>query len=710
MNFKEFVQNNKRDLENVALAVRLLGMDTVLKSKSGHVGLPLGGAEMGVFTYFAVMNHNPQYSKWIDRDRFVLSAGHGSALQYALLHLSGYKINLDDLAQFRQLESKTPGHPEYGHTDGVECTTGPLGQGVAMGAGMALAERMIAARFNDNSIINSNTHDLINHRTFVLAGDGCMMEGVSAEACSLAGHLKLNRLIVLYDANNITIDGTIDISFGENVAKRFESYGFNIFYADGNSFESLATNFDKAIEKSNLPNGETGPSLIICKTLAGKGSPKWEGKPKIHGNPMSLDDVNEAKIHLGVDNLDPFFVPEKCYESARKLMLTRVRKSEYWFDFLDEMKRRWTLENSEKLELWRSLFESENNTAFSPAHFEQAKGKMATRIASGKALTALAELNPKLVGGSADLAGSNMTTIPNSSFISSKDFSGRNIHFGVREHGMAAICNGVTLHGGLQAYCATFLVFSDYMRPAIRLAALMKVPTLFIFTHDSYGVGEDGPTHQPIEHTDSLRLIPQLNVTRPADALETFVAWEDAVLSRQLPSALLLTRQDVSDLDEKLISPRPLSILQEQLSKGGYLLKDFMPKNNSSELKEIILVASGSEVEIALKAAHILEANEYHSVFKNKAIFSVRVVSSPSPQVLLQNPLHLNYLLPKDKLIFAIEASRGQCFGEIVGRSGAVFALNRFGASAPYSILSEALGFTELKFTEFVLNQLNLRP
>lgn len=697
--FAQFVQSYQQDLENIATAVRILGMDAVLKAKSGHVGLPLGGAEMGTLLYFAAMHHNPHNPRWIDRDRFVLSAGHGSMLQYALLHLSGYNLSKEDIVNFRQLHSKTPGHPEYGHTEGIECTTGPLGQGIATAVGMAMAERMLAARFN--SLTNKETDDIIDHRTFVIAGDGCMMEGVSAEACSLAGHLKLNRLIVLYDANNITIDGTIDISFSENVAKRFEAYGFNILHANGNSFSSLAQALDKSYENSCLPNGETGPTLIICKGVAGKGSPKWEGKPKIHGNPMSAEDVIEAKKHLGVENTESFFVPQKCYESAQKLMNFRTQKANKWEEKLTQNKNTWEQNSPEKLKLWKDLFETDTAIPFSENELLEAKGKMATRVASGKALAALAQHNPKLVGGSADLAGSNLTTIANSSFIHAKDFSGRNIHFGVREHGMGAICNGITLHGGLQGYCATFLVFSDYMRPAIRLAALMKIPTLFIFTHDSYGVGEDGPTHQPIEHADSLRAIPNLNVYRPADTLETYSTWELALNNNKSPTCLLLTRQDVPDLSS---APRNYTYIKEKISKGGYILKDYLHIDSALESrddkKKVTLVSSGSEVQIALQTAYKLE---------EKYSLAVRVVSCPCPQTLVKNPLHFNALVPKETPTFAIEATSGQSFAEIVGRNGAIYCMKDFGASAPFQALSEHFGFTEANFTQFVLNQLNLR-
>lgn len=699
MMFSQFVAQHKNELENIALAVRILGMDAVLKAKSGHVGLPLGGAEMGTLLYFAVMNQDPQNPEWMDRDRFVLSAGHGAMLQYALLHLAGYDVSLQDIKNFRQLGSKTPGHPEYGHTPGIECTTGPLGQGMAHAVGMSIAERMLAAR--------SQTENTVDHRTFVLAGDGCLMEGVTHESSSLAGHLKLNRLIVLYDDNKITIDGSTDISFTEDVQKRFEAYGWNTVRADGNDFDSLASAMDKAYANSMLPQGTTGPTLIICKTIPGKGSPQWEGKHKIHGNPMSAEDVVLAKKHLGVENTEPFFVPEKCYASAKKLIAFRMEKAvrEVVSSRGAVVSSRGNVVSPPGLTRGSTL----TPQGFSPSAWTQAKGKMATRVAGGKALAELAKNNPELVGGSADLAGSNLTTLQDSSFISPTDFTGRNIHFGVREHAMAAVCNGITLHGAFRAYCATFAVFSDYMRPAIRLAALMKIPTLFIFTHDSYGVGEDGPTHQPIEHAAALRAIPGLNVYRPADALETFAAWEQALLCTEKPTALLLTRQDVPDLNEcgLELKNRTVSCVTEGVQKGAYLLKDF--DEGMDPAVKIVLVASGSEVEIALKAGLALEQNTYEKLDGQKIKLNVRAVSCMAPAELVQNPVTLNHLIPKELPIIAVEAGITQSFGEIVGRSGAILGLNHFGASAPYSDLARHFGFTTENLITFVLNHLHLR-
>lgn len=693
MSLGDFVKKHQNDLENIATAVRILGMDAVLKAKSGHVGLPLGGAEMGTILYFAAMHSNPRDPHWMDRDRFVLSAGHGSMLQYALLHLAGYDVSKEEISRFRQFGSQTPGHPEYGHTPGIECTTGPLGQGLATAVGMAISERMLASRFGN----------LFDHRTYILAGDGCLMEGVTSEACSLAGHLKLNRLVVLYDANNITIDGTIDLAFTEQVSKRFESYGFEVLHANGNDFVSLADALDKAQHNSNQPNGTTGPTLVVCKGIPGKGSPKWEGKHKVHGNPMSAQDVIDAKTHLGVSETEPFAIPQKHLESAAKLIALRTQKAQDWQERCAQQRKRWSTEAPHTLELWHTLIEKKEPAGFHPSAWELAKGTLATRQSGQKALLELAKHNPALVGGSADLAGSNLTTLPDTTFISPSDFSGRNIHFGVREHAMGAIANGITLHGALRAYCATFLVFSDYMRPAIRLAALMNIPTLFIFTHDSYAVGEDGPTHQPIEHAASLRAMPNLHVYRPGDVLETFAAWEAALLHNRAPTALLLTRQDVPELPA-----RTPQTVQEGMQVGAYVLKEFGGGTQPSQ-QRVTLVASGSEVSVALTAAHALEEKTYTNTHGKDVTLLVRVVSAPAPQQLVRRPVKLNALVPKEHPIVAIEAGATQSFGEIVGRSGAILGLDHFGASAPYQTLAEQFGFTPEKFAQFVLNQLALR-
>lgn len=690
------VSSQTTELSSIALGVRCLSMDAVLKAKSGHIGLPLGGAEIGTLLYFSAMNHSPQNPSWLDRDRFVLSAGHGSMLQYSLLHLAGYNVSLDEIKNFRQLGSKTPGHPENGVTEGIECTTGPLGQGISNAVGMALAEQMLAAR------INCDKYKLVDHHTYTLVGDGCLMEGVSSEACSLAGHLKLNKLIAIYDANNITIDGTVDISFTENVATRFKGYGWEVLEASGNDFASLESALDKA--HSYAQNKNAGPTLIVAKGIPGKGSPKWEGKHKIHGNPMSAEDVVDAKKHLGLQNTEPFFVPQECYKASGIQMEKRVQKYKIWQQLLSKAKEDWKKFAPQKLKLWEAWENGSSGIELSEEDWKLAKGKMATRVASGKALQALANKDESYVGGSADLAGSNNTTLANTTFVSPTEFSGRNIHFGVREHGMAAICNGMALHGGLRPYCATFAVFSDYMRPSIRLAALSKTPTMFILTHDSYGVGEDGPTHQPVEHAWSLRLIPNLNVVRPADALETFAAWESSSEESKTPTALLLTRQDVPDLDEEG-AIRTRQQVKESMRTGAYMLKDFSPKG----LQRLTLVSSGSEVHGTFRAAKILEESSFQNLNGESVTISVRVISSPAPQKLSRNPLTLNSLIPENIPTVAVEAGCPDGWGSIVGRRGAICAMNSFGESAPIDKLSDHFGFTPEKIAEFCLNYLKLR-
>lgn len=697
--FAERVRKHENQLKTIATAVRCLGMDAVLKAKSGHVGLPLGGADIGTFLYFAAMQHDPKNPQWMNRDRFILSAGHGSMLQYALLHLAGYDLSLEDIKNFRQLGSKTPGHPEYGHTAGIECTTGPLGQGIAHAVGMALGERMLAAR------LNTQTQTPVDHMTYVLVGDGCLMEGISSEACSLAGHLKLDKLVAFYDANNITIDGTIDITFTENVSKRFEAFGWRVLNADAHNFSSLAGALDTAhADNTSSPR----PTLIICKGIAGKGSPKWEGKNKIHGNPMSAEDVVDAKKNLGISNTEPFYVTPEAYTAAQSCLAElALRKATEWNTRTEAILAEWRKTNAAALNVWTAHTENKINVDAADALWDALGSKMATRVASGKALTALAEANHAIVGGSADLAGSNNTTLPNTSFVQAGEYVGRNIHFGVREHAMAAICNGLTLHGGFRAYCATFAVFSDYMRPAIRLAALMKVPTVFILTHDSYAVGEDGPTHQPIEHAASLRAIPNLEVLRPADARETLMAWELALAQQTTPTALLLTRQDVPCLDDLLTRPRTAEMVAEGMRTGAYILKDFDAPENAQKL---ILIASGSEVAATLKAAQWLQQNIFESLSGEGVKLNVRVVSCPAPQKLARQPLALAKLVPEGIPSAAVEAGVAQGWAEIVGRRGAVFGLSDFGASAPADTLTQLFGFTAEKIAQKTLNFLNLRP
>ena len=697
--FFDTVKKCEASLTQIATAVRCLGMDAVLKAKSGHVGLPLGGADIVTFLYFVAMRHAPQNSRWINRDRFVLSAGHGSMLQYALLHLSGYELSISDLKEFRQWGSKTPGHPEYGHTDGIEVTTGPLGQGIANAVGMALAERMLAARLNPSATVTP-----IDHKTYVLLGDGCLMEGVSSEACSLAGHLKLDKLFAFYDANNITIDGTIDITFTEDVAQRFKGFGWRVLHADSHSFSSLAQALDKAdSENASQPQ----PTLFICKGVAGKGSPKWEGKPKIHGNPMTADDVVEAKKHLGVSNTEPFYVDAQAYAAATHCLRENTLPAfEAWQKQTDALLKDWKTNNQSAFKNWQTFTEAEIDVDVADELWEQLAQKQATRVASGKALTCLAKANPQVVGGSADLAGSNNTTLPDTSFIQPGEYSGRNIHFGVREHAMAAISNGIALHGSFRPYCATFAVFSDYMRPSIRLAALMKTPTIFVLTHDSYAVGEDGPTHQPIEHAASLRSIPNLEVLRPADARETLMAWELALSHKTSPTALLLTRQDVPCLDDLLSTKRTMAQVAHGIRAGAYILKDFdMPQN----AQQLILIASGSEVAAVLEAATNLQLLKLENLKGEIVGLNIRVVSAPAPQKLAKDPIELNRIVPSGIPCVAVEAGVAQGWGEIVGRDGAIFAMKDFGASAPADTLKKQFGFDADSIALNVLNHLQLR-
>lgn len=708
--FSQFVEAEEAPLKAIAAAVRGLCLDAVLQSQSGHIGLPLGAAEIGTLLYFGVMDHNPDDPGWIDRDRFVLSAGHGSALQYALLNLCGYGVTRDDLIHFRQLGSPAAGHPEYGLAPGVECTTGPLGQGFAMAVGMALGEAHLSSRFKVPV-----THEApIDHRTFVLAGDGCLMEGVSYEAASLAGHLGLNRLIVLYDDNRITIDGHTDISFSENVPDRFRAMGWNVFHAEGNNFKSLGSALDQAYEQTKKPHGQAGPSLIVCRTVPGKVLARWENNPKVHGNPHTAEDVRAAKETLGLPPDQHFFVLPATQEHAQRLMQQRRARHGRWTHSLSTLTSRL---GDEAAAEWKSRFGPAIEHSFNPEQLENSKTAAATRQSSGMALQFAAEDVCTLIGGSADLAGSNASTLKNSEFIAREDYSGRNIHFGVREHAMGAITNGLALHGGLRPYCATFAVFSDYMRPAIRLAALMGIPSLFIFTHDSYAVGEDGPTHQPIEHAASLRAVPQLQVLRPADGPETFAAWQCALNTHAGPTALLLTRQKTENLDALLethgLPARSWENILRGFKAGAYLLKDHS-RSDARHLptQKITLVTSGSETADALRAAFTLESLVLESLSPDSpeaSRLSVRVVSAPAVATLLNTPEVLHHLLPLDQKIIAIEAGCSQGMAGVVGRDGYVLGLNRFGESAPYAILKEHFGYTPDALVERILSALGVR-
>lgn len=643
------------DLQKIANVVRGLAADGVQKANSGHPGAPLGLAEIGSVLYFDFLKHNPKNSNWANRDRFILSGGHGSMLLYSLLHLSGYQVSLDDLKDFRQLGSNTPGHPEYGDTDGVETTTGPLGQGIANAVGMAIGEKMAAARFNKPGL------NIVDHYTYVVCGDGDLMEGVSAEASSLAGHLQLGKLIMIYDSNQITIEGSTELTFTESVKDRYAAYGWQVLEVDGHNISELQKTIAEAQQNT------TQPSLIIAHTQIGKGAPTKAGLAETHGAPLGEEEIAGLKTALGLPIDQDFFVPEEL-KNLPELM---GQKGEGLEAEWNQLFAKWSQENPQLAEQWDSWLNgtlpdlSEILTMFEP------DTNIATRAASGQVLNAIARKVSNLVGGSADLAPSNNSFLHGEGSITPEDFSGRNFNFGVREHGMASILNGLALYGQFRVFGATFLIFSDYMRPSMRLAALMKLPVIYILTHDSVFVGEDGPTHQPIETTESLRLIPNLHVYRPADAEETAWSWVEAMKRKNGPSALVLTRQNLPLLEK----PKGWDF-----TKGGYVVRP-----EQEELK-VVLVASGSEVSFAIKAAEHVE----------KEGLGVRVVSVPNREVFLkQDAPYRNKVIPRDVPTLAIELGVANGWYAInpEGKTE-VFGLDRFGASGPGQQVAEHLGFT----------------
>ncbi len=643
------------DLQKIANVVRGLTADAVQKANSGHPGAPLGLADIGTVLYFDFLRHNPANANWANRDRFVLSGGHGSMLLYSLLHLSGYQLSLDDLKEFRQLGSATPGHPEYGDTDGVETTTGPLGQGVANAVGMAIGEKLAATHFNKPGL------EIVNHHTYVLAGDGDLMEGISAEASSLAGHLGLGKLILIYDSNQITIEGSTDLAFSESVKGRYKAYGWQVLEVDGHNIAE----FQKILVQAQ--QNQTQPTLIIAHTQIAKGAPTKVGTAASHGAPLGADEVTGLKTALGLPVDQDFYVPDDL-KNLPDLMTQKGQGLEAEWNQLFEQ---WTKENPQLAAEWNTWLDGtlpnldEILTLFEPG------SNMATRAASGQALNAIARLVPNLVGGSADLAPSNNSFLHGEGVVSAQDFSGRNFSFGVREHAMAGLLNGLALYGHYRVFGATFLVFSDYMRPSIRLAALMKLPVIYIFTHDSAYVGEDGPTHQPIEQTESLRIIPNLHVYRPADAEETAWSWVEAMKRKNGPSALILTRQNLPMLEK----PK-----KWDFSKGGYVVR------TEGEELAIVLVASGSEVSLAINVAEKME----------KKGFGVRVVSIPCREIYLsQDPMYRAKVIPTNVPTLAIELGVGTGWHAInPGGFVDVYDLNRFGASGPGAKVAEHLGFT----------------
>ncbi len=636
-------------------AIRLLAADMVEEAASGHPGAPMGAAPLAYVVWQRYLRHNPADPDWPDRDRFVLSMGHASALLYGLLHLTGYDLPLEELRQFRQWGSLTPGHPEYGLTPGVEATTGPLGQGVGMAVGLALAERIQAARWNRPGL------KLFDHYTWGLCSDGDLMEGVASEAASLAGHLQLDKLILLYDDNGITIDGSTGLTFTENVRRRFQAYGWHVpNTVDGLDLEAL----DAAIIRARR---DRRPSLIPCRTTIAWGSPNKAGTAGAHGAPLGAEELRLTKAALGWPEDESFHIPN----DVRDHMDARPRGRDLqnaWQTLLERYRTSYP-EQAERLKEELAGVLPEDWTGALPV-FDAGARPIATRSASGKVLNALAGVVPNLVGGSADLAPSNKSLMENLADQSHDEPGGRNLRFGVREHAMGAICNGLALHGGLRPYAATFLVFSDYMRPSLRLAAMMGLPVIYLFTHDSIAVGEDGPTHQPVEHIMSLRLIPGLHVIRPADANETARAWEMALGRQDGPTALILTRQNLPVIDPARAAGT---------RHGGYVLSRTLGQ------RQVALIATGSEVPLALEAKALLEAES----------IGTRVVSLPCWDIFDEQSLeYLEDVLPAGSLKIAIEAGVTSGWERWVDRPTHVHGLNRFGASAPYEVLYPRMDFT----------------
>ncbi|ACL69090.1 transketolase [Halothermothrix orenii] len=654
-------------LTQIADTVRGLSADAVEKANSGHPGLPIGCADIGALLYGKVMKYDPTQPEWPDRDRFILSAGHGSMLVYSLLHLAGFEVSLDDLKSFRQLGSKTPGHPEYGETPGVETTTGPLGQGFANAVGMAIAERMLAQRFNTEG------HTIVDHYTYTLLGDGCMMEGISSEAASLAGHLGLGKLIAIYDDNEISIGGSTDITFTESVADRFKAYNWHVIEGvDGHDLKAL----EEAVKEAKEANDK--PSLIIAKTKIAFGAPTKEGSSSAHGAPLGEEEIRGLKKNIGFPEDKEFYIPDEVKEffkdHTEKLKKEREEWEKAFTEWAEEnpdLKEEW--DKAHNLELPGDLEETINNL--------EIKTPVATRKASGETLRKIADEIPYLVGGSADLAPSNKTYLDKYGEIQKDSFDGRNFRFGVREHAMGAIVNGLSLHKGVRPFCATFLVFSDYMRPAIRMAALMKQPVIYVFTHDSVYVGEDGPTHQPIEHVEALRVIPNLKVLRPADAEETKAAWLEAVKRTDGPTALVLTRQGLPHIEkeEGIVG----------FKRGGYIVH-----KEKGDRTDAVLMASGSEVSLAVEVAKLLEE-------KGK---EVRVVSVPERREFVnQGTEYIEEVLGKDTFRVVLEAGVGNGWYRLLGHKCHVVSLEDFGMSGPGEEVARELGFDAEKIASDIL-------
>ncbi len=646
--------------KDLANAIRALSMDAIQKANSGHPGAPMGMADIAEVLWRGFLNHNPADPKWVNRDRFILSNGHGSMLLYSLLHLTGYNLSIEDIKNFRQLHSKTPGHPEYGYADGIETTTGPLGQGITNAVGMALAEKVLAAQFNKPGL------EIVNHYTYVFMGDGCLMEGVSHEACSLAGTLKLGKLIAFWDDNGISIDGNTKGWFAEDTAARFAAYGWHVQKVDGHNAEQIA----KAIKEAQAVTDK--PSIICCKTVIGFGAPTKQGTESCHGSPLGDAEIAAAREVLNWP-YGPFEIPAEIYEAwdAKK---AGAQKEEAWNELFAKYAQAYPEEAQEFTRRmqhqlphdWQQKSEEFIKT------LQANPAKIASRKASQNTLDAYGAVLPEFLGGSADLAPSNLTMHKNSKSITADDASGNYVHYGVREFGMSAIMNGVYLHGGFIPYGATFLMFMEYAKNAVRMSALMKLPVIYVYTHDSIGLGEDGPTHQPVEQISSLRLTPNLNTWRPCDQVESAVAWKLAVESKYTPSALIFSRQNLAQMDRTA----------EQLAnvaKGAYVLK-------AAQNPDLIIIATGSEVELAMQTAAALESEGK----------KVQVVSMPCTEVFdKQDEAYKESVLPKNVTRrMAIEAGVTDFWYKYVGLNGAVLGIDRFGESAPAAELFKLYGFT----------------
>ncbi|MFJ7728637.1 transketolase [Neobacillus sp. NPDC097160] len=648
-----------RAIETLAVnTIRTLSIDAINRANSGHPGLPMGAAPMAYALWANHLSHNPNHSKWFNRDRFVLSAGHGSSMLYSLLHLSGYDVSIEDLKSFRKLNSRTPGHPEFGHTDGVDVTTGPLGQGIANAVGMAMAEAHLAAKFNKDAF------PVVDHYTYTLVGDGDLSEGISYEAMSMAGHMKLGKLIALYDSNDISLDGELNLSFSEDIKKRAESLHWQYLRVeDGNNVEEIT----KTIAEAKL--NQEQPTLIEVRTIIGFGSPKVAGTNKAHGNPLGAEEAKETKKVYGWEYEEDFYVPEEVKAHFEALKQNGVQAENKWDELFKAYKEAYPQLASELEDAieGKVLIDVKDILTFNP------EKTVSTRVASGEAINHFVKLVPAIFGGSADLSHSTMTDIKGEAAYAVESFAGRNVYFGVREHAMGAAGNGMALHGGVKPFVSTFFVFNDYLRPSIRLAALQKLPVTYVFTHDSIAVGEDGPTHEPIEQLTSLRAIPGLTVIRPSDANETASAWAYALQNTDGPVALILSRQNLPVFNETKANI-------EDMSKGAYVLAE------TNKNPDVILIATGSEVALAVNAKTELEREHV----------SVRVVAMPSWELFnRQSDQYKEFVLPSTiKKRVAIEMGISLGWERYVGQEGKIISIETFGASGTGAAVMELFGFT----------------